>query len=160
MLEQWCCHSCPSTDNPITVATIIDADVSSQKDGHTLLPHQSCSTRYLVCLVSPTAMANWLKVLQAVCLSSWECPVTEREGIKQDPGRKASQEKSSRSFWNPGFCCPGRICAKLPSLCTWVICQVWLTIPVFWWYNYIDSNAYSLALHLCILVFIYLSGLS
>lgn len=35
-------------DNTITAASVIDADGFSERDGHLLLPHQSCSTWLLV----------------------------------------------------------------------------------------------------------------
>lgn len=76
---------------------------SSEKDGHTLLSHQSCSTWCLVSLVFPTVVVNWLKhAEQSVCVPKgtpwWS------EGILQGTRRKVSPEKRSLSVnWSQTY---------------------------------------------------------
>lgn len=69
---------------------------SSEKDGHTLLSHQSCSTWCLVLLVFHTGAANWVKdAEQSVCVPRgtprWS------EGSAQGTGRKVRPEERSLS---------------------------------------------------------------
>lgn len=76
---------------------------SSEKDGHTLLSHQSCPTQCLVCLVFLTVAANWLRhAEQSVYVpkgTSWWS-----EGILQGTRRKVSLEKRSLGVnWSPAY---------------------------------------------------------
>lgn len=69
---------------------------SSEKDGHTLLSHQSCSTRCLVLLVFHTVAANWLKEAEhSVCVPRGT--LWQSEGNVQGTRRKVRPEKRSLS---------------------------------------------------------------
>lgn len=69
---------------------------SSEKDGHTLLSHQSRSARCLVLLVFHTVAANWLKdAEQSVCVPRGT--LWQSRGNVQGTGRKVRPEKRSLS---------------------------------------------------------------
>lgn len=156
-LEQWCCQSFLSTDNTITAATIIDAYVCSEEDGHTLLPHQSCSTWCPVSLFFPTEAANWLKQ------SVWTPPDRARAPNRAQGERWVREGKHSMLVFVCAFS-SGKKVFTVQANCVKLSSTFFLTclsdrqglihhyiILVLYCYNIIDSNTCCLYAYIWLL---------
>lgn len=81
--------------NTITAATVIDADGFSERDGHTLLRHQSCSAPVFCLRVSSSSeAANWLEAVLLRCSD-------DRNGASDKGKSTVSRQKIEKNSLGP-----------------------------------------------------------